>query len=179
MQPIRHRGSSRGWAASTLAPGLGLLVWIACAAPRPPGKPMQTSCPPEIDLPSVEECSEEALKIKWDEQLRSCVLSQCGVIKVTCSEQTRLKCKELDKLRGGMTLAFTVRGLETAWYNPVNETHWCEVSSSHECVVKAVIHELAHSCGWEHGRNPSVPGNEESTPPCECSIDGNSATSCE
>jgi hypothetical protein len=121
----------------------------------------------------------EAWKIKLDDTLMSCVVSQCGVVEVTCSEWSRKQCKELSERRGGVTLAFTSSGRETTWYNPVNEIHWCEGPESHACIVKSVIHELAHSCGWDHGRNPTVPGNEEFKPPCECTRDNPSAGVCQ
>jgi hypothetical protein len=178
MYLFRRRGWSPRRGSSTLTLALGLLAWLSCTAPRPPGEPMQTSCPAEIELPTVGECREEAWKIRGDELPMSCVLSQCGAIKVTCSEWSRRKCKELDKIRGGMTLAFTISAMDTTWYNRVKETHWCEEPSSHACVVKAVIHELAHSCGWDHGGNPSVPGNEGSKPPCECSREESGSKSC-
>lgn len=131
-----------------------------------------------MDLPTVEECREEAWKIQGDDLLRTCMLSQCGAIQVTCSEWGKIKCAERNRAPGMLRLAVTVTTLETAWYNPVKETYWCEEKESHECIVKIVIHEVAHSCGWEHGGNPSVPGNRVSVPPCECLHAGESAVSC-
>jgi hypothetical protein len=131
-----------------------------------------------MDLPTIEECREEAWKIQGDDLLRTCMLSQCGAIQVTCSEWTKVKCAERNKASAMVRLAFTVTTLETAWYNPVKETYWCEEAESHGCIVKVVIHEVAHSCGWEHGSNPSVPGNVELEPPCECIQGDDSAASC-
>jgi hypothetical protein len=139
---------------------------------------MKTSCSPEWDLPTIEECREEAWKIQGDDLLRTCMLSQCGAIQVTCNEWSKVKCVERNRQSAMLRLAFTVTSLETSWYNPVKETYWCEEGGTHGCIVKVVVHEVAHSCGWKHGGNPSVPGNIESQPPCECIQGNESLTSC-
>lgn len=132
---------------------------------------MKTSCPAAIGLPTVEECSEEAMKI-GDELLRVCMLQQCGKINITCSEWSRLECKE-QSLTGSTLLAFTVMIYHGTLHSfiPVKETHWCENPASHECIVKAVVHEVAHSCGWDHLEGRNVPGNDperEAIPECQC-----------
>jgi hypothetical protein len=132
-----------------------------------------------MDLPTIEECREEAWKIQGDELLRTCMLSQCGAIQVTCSEWSKVKCAARNKDSPVLRLAFTVTTLETTWYNPVKETYWCEEAESHACIVKIVVHEVAHSCGWEHGGNSSVPGNVESEPPCECVHGDDRVVSCQ
>ena len=132
---------------------------------------MKTSCSSAIELPTIEECREEATKIS-DELLRMCMLRQCQDIEITCSEWSRLECKEQTP-PGGTLLAFTVmqyHGTLHSFY-PVKETHWCEISSSHECIVKAVVHEVAHSCGWDHRQGKSVPGDDperQPLPECQC-----------
>lgn len=146
---------------------------------------MKTSCPASIELPTVEECIEEAYKID-DERLMSCMRRQCSAITVTCSEWSRQKCKELRKGPESTLLALTF----TSWkgtihlYDPVEQTHWCEVPASRGCIIKAVIHELAHSCGWEHEQGHNVPGNDpdnerEPLPECACADENGARTSCE
>lgn len=86
-------------------------------------------------------------------------------------EVRRLDSDALQRVEWGkldVTLAFTVTTRMTFRYNPVDETHWCEEPASHGCIVKSVVHELAHSCGWTHGENPSVPGDDTSKDVCEC-----------
>lgn len=173
MHLLFHHQRRAAQAAWLLSPGLGLLLWVACAVPpRPPGTRMKTSCPAEIEMPTVEECREEAWKIQGNDLLRTCMLSQCRSIQVTCNEWGRIKCAERTRASGFVRLAVTLTPMETTWYNPAKETYWCEEAASHKCIVKIIIHEVAHSCGWLHGMNPSVPGNVESEPPCEC-IQGN------
>lgn len=144
---------------------------------------MKTSCPASVVLPTVEECIEETQKID-DELLMSCMRRQCHDITVTCSEWSRQKCKGLSRNAGDAVLAFTVtnwRGTLHRFY-PVNQTHWCEEPASPGCITQALLHELAHSCGWDHGQGHNVPGNDpKRPPPCECAcVDENGArTSCQ
>jgi hypothetical protein len=37
---------------------------------------------------------------------------------------------------------------------------------SRRCRAQAMVHELAHSCGWHHGDGQGVPG-DEGTLPCK------------
>jgi hypothetical protein len=144
---------------------------------------LKTSCPASIELPTVEECLEEADKID-DELLMSCMRRQCRDITVTCSERNREDCKKLRQRPGRTLLAFTVthwRGTHHRFY-PVEETKWCEEPASRECISKAVIHELAHSCGWDHLQGHNVPGNDpdsEPIPECACGDEKGVWMSCE
>jgi len=164
---------------------LGALVYSGCATsmPRQPGTPMKTSCPASVELPTVEECLEEASKID-EELLMSCMRRQCRDITVTCSEWSRQKCKADSQRLGITVLAFTLttwRGMHHRFY-PVEETHWCEDPASRGCIVKAVIHELAHSCGWDHRQGHNVPGNDpelEPIPECACVDEDGAGKSCE
>jgi hypothetical protein len=42
----------------------------------------------------------------------------------------------------------------------VKEVYWCEEAAGADCRVSAMVHELAHSCGWEHREGKGVPANE-------------------
>jgi hypothetical protein len=172
----RPCGSIASRAYGQLVPILWASLFVgvlACASQQEvkPGTPMKTSCPSAIGLPTVEECTEEAMKIT-DELLRMCMLRQCNNIDITCSEWSRLECKE-QGLTGSTLLAFTVMTYHGTLHSfiPVKETHWCENPASHECIVKAVVHEVAHSCGWDHREGRNVPGNDpehEAIPECQC-----------
>jgi hypothetical protein len=133
---------------------------------------MQTDCPFTIDMPSIEECREAALVIS-DELLRMCVQGQCSNIQVKCSQRIRLQCREDNQIFGFTMLAYTPNpnfyGTLNYFY-PIRETYWCEEPVSHECMIKALVHELAHSCGWDHRAGRNVPGNDpprESIPECK------------
>jgi len=144
---------------------------------------MKTSCPASIELPTVEECREEAARID-DELLMSCMRRQCSTITVTCGEWSRQKCREESQRSSRAVLAFTLvpwPGLLYRFY-PVKETHWCEDPTSPECSTKVVIHELAHSCGWDHGQGHNVPGDNPEREPlaeCACTDENGARTACE
>ena len=164
---------------------LGSLVMGGCATPsaRQPGTPMKTSCPASVELPTVEECLEEASRID-EELLMNCMRRQCRDITVTCSEWSRKECEVMREGPDSVLLAFTLTtssGMHHRFY-PVKETHWCEEPASRECIIKAVIHELAHSCGWDHGQGHKVPGNNpkrKPPPECACADENGARTSCE
>lgn len=130
---------------------------------------MKSNCPSSVSLPTVEECLEAAMVIS-EELLRTCVRRQCSDISVRCGEETRLECKRMDSQSSDMTLGFTkfIHVGTNHRFFPTDETYWCEVGPlSQECVIKAITHELAHSCGWDHGQGHSVPGNDKPIPQCQ------------
>jgi hypothetical protein len=143
---------------------------------------MKTSCPPTVELPSVEECIEATSEIT-DELLGDCMRRQCRDVIITCSEWSRRQCLLDNQSSGKAVLAFTMmlyRGTLHSFY-PVREIHWCEEPASQACVVKAVIHEVAHSCGWDHGEGQNVPGNdspEEDIVECACIDEKGRRVSC-
>jgi hypothetical protein len=116
----------------------------------------------------------------------NCMRRQCRDITVTCSEWSRRQCKADSQKLGSAVLAFTLtnsHGTHLRFY-PVKETHWCEEPASRECIIKSVIHELAHSCGWDHKQGHNVPGNDpeherEPLPECACADENGARTSCE
>jgi hypothetical protein len=160
-----------------------LAVLLACATPRPPGEPMKSTCPATIELPTVEECR-EAASVITNELLYSCVKRQCSDITVQCTEESRRRCKLYNSQGAGRTVLaytlFTYYGTINQFF-PVKETFWCEEPASRECIAKAVIHELAHSCGWHHGQGQNVPGNDESAPipECQCVMQNGDPKSCQ
>ena len=61
-----------------------LVVLLACATPRQPGTAMKSTCPPTVELPTVEECHEASVMLT-DDVLRMCVQHQCRNSEVKCS----------------------------------------------------------------------------------------------
>jgi hypothetical protein len=131
---------------------------------------MKANCSSTIPLPTVEECR-EAARVIGNEELRACVSEQCGDISLVCDEETRKICKAMGRAEQRTIMAYVVRLDSTSTSSRVKEAHWCEESASFQCILKVVIHELAHSCGWHHGNGGGVPGNERTgvIPECECS----------
>lgn len=126
-----------------------------CAASSMAGTPMSSAC---RELPTVEECQSAAREIT-DECLRGCVHLQCAGIKVNCGEYIREECKK-NSSEGVTPFGYVYRTSETSCDRPVGEVNWCELSASRECRAKAMVHELAHSCGWAHNEGLGVPANE-------------------
>jgi hypothetical protein len=166
---------------------LGGLIGSGCAvppaSPSQPGTLMKTSCPSSIGLPTVEECVDATSEIT-SELLSSCMRQQCRNLTITCGEWSRSICRAENQSHAGSALiAFTVVTYYGTLHSffPVQETYWCEEPAAHSCVVKAVIHEIAHSCGWDHKQGHNVPGNdapELPIPECACVDEKGARTSC-
>lgn len=123
--------------------------------------PMNTTC---LEVPTVEECRTEAAVIE-DVCLRECVEAQCSGVKVVCDPHNQQRCKELNEGRKGKIGGFVTRKGQTC-LKPKDEVAWCQLPMSRRCRAKAMVHELAHSCGWSHGDGSSVPG-ETGELPCK------------
>lgn len=133
----------------------GLLLWCACAHP---GTPMHPSC---RELPTIEECR-AAAQVITHPCLRQCIEKQCAGVKVNCnSEEIRKTCKD-NSSESLSALGYVVRFSDrpTSCDNPSHEVNWCEQSSSRNCRSRAMVHELAHSCGWRHNQGHGVPGDD-------------------
>jgi hypothetical protein len=153
---LTNSGRGRG-----VSPRWVFLLWCACAHP---GTPMHPTC---RELPTVEECREVAQVITHP-CLRQCVEKQCAGIKVNCnSEEIQKNCKDQSS-EGVSALGYVVRfsNRPTSCENPSHELNWCEQPSSRDCRAKAMVHELAHSCGWRHNQGLGVPGDDGKLP-CE------------
>jgi hypothetical protein len=133
----------------------GFLLWCACVHP---GTPMHPTC---RELPTIEECR-AAAQVITHPCLRQCVEKQCAGIKVNCnSEEIQKNCKEKNS-EGLIALGYVVRFSDrpTSCDNPSHEVNWCQQPSSRNCRAKAMVHELAHSCGWRHNQGLGVPGDD-------------------
>jgi hypothetical protein len=69
---------------------------------------------------------------------------------------------------GIFALGYVIRfsDIPTSCEHPLKEVNWCEQSASRECRARAMVHELAHSCGWKHYQGLGVPG-DDGLLPCE------------
>jgi hypothetical protein len=117
---------------------------------------MDTTC---RELPTVEQCQAGA-RVITDERLWDCVDQQCRRIQIDCGEEVHAQCK-LKSAAGEFIMGYTfqIQG-KTFPFSPVKEVHWCEEVAGTDCRVKAMIHELAHSCGWHHEGGKGVPADE-------------------
>ena len=135
-----------------------LLSWtVGCATPSVlTGTPMKnTSC---SQLPTIEECQSAAAVID-NACVRQCVAAQCAGAQIDCGEYIQKKCQQLNEQRGARVGGFVVRSGQTC-QKPKFEIGWCELPMSRECRAKALVHELAHACGWSHGEGGNVPGEQ-------------------
>jgi hypothetical protein len=140
---------------------------------------MKTTCPARIALPTIEECRQAALALS-NEDLKACVIRQCGDITLRCDAETREQCKEQGKAKKETLLAYVDAPYgSTTTSSPVREAHWCEEPASFECILKVVLHELAHTCSWRHGQGGGVPGDVKAIPECECVVRKNGLILCE
>jgi hypothetical protein len=135
---------------------LGLLGLSGCAHPGQTGTPMSSTC---REVPTVEECRAVARGIT-DECLAGCVRLQCAGIQVNCDEYARESCKR-DREAGLETLGYVKMTGKTSCTTRLSEVNWCEDATvSRECRARGMVHELAHSCGWDHGQGHGVPGDD-------------------
>lgn len=133
-------------------------VGLSLAMCAHPGTPMHSVC---RELPTVEECRSAAQSITQDE-LRQCVESQCSTIQINCgSKDIQEKCREKNGAYPGSNLGYIERPshVQPSFKQPLKEVNWCEEPASRDCRAKAMVHELAHSCGWHHGQGLGVPAN--------------------
>lgn len=127
-----------------------VLFLAVCAHP---GKPMNSGC---RELPTVEECQLAAQSITHVE-LRQCVESQCSAIQINCgSKDIQEKCREKN---GALGYVERPSHVQPSFKQPLKDVNWCEEPASRDCRAKAMVHELAHSCGWHHGQGLGVPAN--------------------
>jgi hypothetical protein len=132
-----------------------LPAWSGCAAVYQPVTPMRSTC---RNLPTVEECR-EAAEVITEPCLKNCVMSQCAGAKIQCDAKALKKCQELGRGREGPTGGFVTAGKQTC-EQPRQEINWCELTLPRRCRAQAMVHELAHSCGWHHVDGQGVPGGK-------------------
>ena len=150
---VRNRGMAYASGYSTAI--LACLAW-SCVLPQP----MPSKC---RELPDVDECQAVARKI-LDECLRDCVTIQCTGAKIRCDEIVSERCRK--RKQEGAAVGGFVEPKGQNCHQPSTEINWCELPQSRDCRAKAMVHELAHSCGWQHGDGKGVPGNN-GVMPCQ------------
>lgn len=116
-----------------------------------------TNC---TQLPTVEECR-TAAEVIDDDCLRECVMAQCAGVKVNCSEVASRKCAVRREQKGQAVGGFVDIEGQTCRI-PKEEINWCQIPMSRPCRAKAMVHELAHSCGWLHRDGKNVPADNGS-----------------
>ena len=158
-------------------PGVLACVMTACVT-LPPAEVLTDQRQLHADrwcnnLPSVEECQGSAEAIQ-NSCLRQCVTNQCEKALVRCNQLTAQVCREYDANRtsDGKVLGFSSIGSRS---EPVRLIAWCcrqfkNPARNTFCRKEALVHELAHSCGFRHDGNPlrkdgethdpGVPGHE-------------------
>lgn len=138
-----------------------VFISMGCATLQQSGIPMSSVC---LELPTVEECLSAAQSIT-DVCLKACVEAQCVGVEVKCDASVREQC-EKDRKAGIFTLGYTYMTLsmtvQARCKNPLKEINWCQRNVSRDCRAKGMVHELAHSCGWDHGQGLGVPGDDGS-----------------
>lgn len=126
------------------------LFLVVCAHP---GAPMSSGC---RELPTVEECQSAAQSITQVD-FRQCVELQCSAIQINCgSKDIQKKCAEKN---GALGYVERPSHVQPSFKQPLKDVNWCEDPASRDCRAKAMVHELAHSCGWHHGQGLGVPAN--------------------
>lgn len=99
-------------------------------------------------------------KVCSEADLRTCVMKQINDVKVTCNENTTIECNKPDSDHKGQTLAYATVG---RCGGPSDRVFWCKRKLSADCAAEVLVHEAAHSCGWNHFDGAGVPGNDGTT----------------
>jgi len=85
-----------------------------------------------------------------------CIMRQIDKAHIECSLNTAITCA-LSNTEASSTGAYTTLGTCS---NPVKDVHWCDLKGrSKSCQAKGIIHELAHTCGWDHHYGGGIPGD--------------------
>jgi hypothetical protein len=84
---------------------------------------------------------------------------QCAGIQVNCGQLVKDECKKRNST-GITSLGYVYRPDDAGCNKPVSEVNWCEEPLSRDCRAKAMVHELAHACGWKHGQGLGVPADD-------------------
>lgn len=119
------------------------------------------------EVPSVEMCQWTARWKITDQCLRDCVVAQCAGARAVCDAETVAVCRARSQRRGKTVGGYVDSPLPRDCEHPVHEISWCQEELSLKCRAEAMVHELAHSCGWEHEQGLGVPGAGKGELKCE------------
>ena len=91
-------------------------------------------------------------------ELRECVLRKIDAIRFTCNWGIQTECNKPDGKEKCTWLASAKLGNCGSTQGSLN---WCNRRGlSDACVAEVLVHEAAHTCGWEHLKGGGVPGND-------------------
>src|SRR4051812_43854605 len=99
-------------------------------------------------LPTVEECTRVAQRIT-NQCLRACVTAQCSGVTVRCGDRRALALCGRPRAQGEVGGFVDSKKTETCQV-PLDELRWCELPMAASCRPLVMVHELAHTCGWDH-----------------------------
>lgn len=111
---------------------------------------------------SCNACRAQALRMPSG-PMRDCVLAQCSNqdTKLKCDEETQKSCEQApSQSKGNKKVKKGGSALVGSLDNPTHEINWCELPQNEDCQAQALVHELAHSCGWPgtHPPGQNIPG---------------------
>lgn len=87
---------------------------------------------------------------------KQCVKDQIRDVKVTCNENTTIECKK--PASEGRERAAYVTDLGRCGA-PTDRIFWCNRKMTADQAAKVLVHEAAHTCGWDHCQGKGVPDN--------------------
>jgi len=113
-------------------------------------------------VPSESEVAAELITsgiLAKDKKLFSCISKQIvnpnTVVK--CNLQVDIQCVFSNTTKDQATAGFADIG---SCEKPTHEVRWCHFKKfKGNCAAQALLHELAHTCGWDHGQKKNVPGD--------------------
>ena len=118
------------------------------------GTVMSTTC---RYTPRIETCVWEAQRDITDTCLRDCIIRGCQGVRIDCaSDQARVRCSQ--RRKGGVVGGAAPPVPGHSCNAPADEVAWCELAVSERCRAQIMVHELAHTCGWQHYDGMGVPG---------------------
>ena len=106
---------------------------------------------------SCGQCMTQANSVT-DSKLKACVKSKCygKDTKLDCSpERKKESCFEFTDKHGKKRRRIGEAG------EGDSEIGWCEEPMNEDCQAKLLVHELAHTCGWDHEPGKGVPSSKE------------------
>ena len=81
-----------------------------------------------------------------------CVIDLCTHAGIVCTEETTKQCDATTQQFGQKNAGFVnPREPRQTCQDPVKEINWCQLSTTPNCQAMAMVHELAHACGWPEG----------------------------
>jgi len=117
-------------------------------------------------IPDVNDCIFIARFIT-DRCLSDCVVKQCATGRLVCNEETINYCAK--RWAAGDQVGGYVPPGDHSCKEARDEVLWCDLDETSSCRARQIVHELAHACGWHHGRGFNVPG-DNGVLPCRSAV---------